>query len=95
MRVALAQINPIVGAFSTNIQKMIQMTREAKRQGAELIVFPEMAICGYPPEDLLLLPSFVAQVTDSLKKMIEAASNITHGCGMCAPKSAWRGKGAL
>jgi NAD+ synthase (glutamine-hydrolysing) len=77
MKIALAQINPIVGSFSYNAEKIITILSQAKKQGAELIIFPELAVTGYPPEDLLLLPSFIKAATDSLKKIMQATANIT------------------
>jgi NAD+ synthase (glutamine-hydrolysing) len=60
VKIALAQINPTVGALRENAAKMVSAARDALRQGAELIVFPELAICGYPPRDLVEKPDFVA-----------------------------------
>ncbi len=59
MRIALAQINPTVGDISGNVRKIIDYTARAKALRAEVVVFPELAICGYPPKDLLLKPQFV------------------------------------
>lgn len=76
MKVALAQINPIVGALEYNCQKIGARIAEVRERGAELIIFPEMAICGYPPEDLLLLPSFIQAIEAALTKVIEATKDI-------------------
>jgi len=73
MRLALAQINPIVGAFDHNRALILQNIALAKQKGASLLIFPEMAICGYPPEDLLLLPTFIARVEAEIQQ-IQAAS---------------------
>lgn len=56
---ALAQFNPIMGDLSGNITKLRQLRREAGAAGVDLVVTPELAICGYPPEDLVLKPAFV------------------------------------
>ena len=61
MKIALAQINPTVGDVSENVQKIIRFLRNAKEQKAGLVVFPEMSITGYPPKDLLLKKSFIAE----------------------------------
>src|SRR5579884_4134516 len=53
MKIALGQINPTVGDFCGNAAKIISYTREAQQRGADLILFPELAICGYPPRDLV------------------------------------------
>jgi len=59
MRIALAQINPTVGDVDGNASSMIELAREAADRGAQVIVFPELAITGYPPEDLVLKRGFV------------------------------------
>ncbi len=61
LRIALAQINPIVGDFAYNSEKILQYIEQAEQEGAHLILFPELALCGYPPEDLLLRPAFIAE----------------------------------
>ena len=61
MKIALGQINPTVGDFSGNAAKIIQFALEARSAGAGLILFPELAVCGYPPRDLVERPSFVAR----------------------------------
>jgi NAD+ synthetase len=59
MRIALAQINPTVGDFSGNAAKMVAFADQARAAGCDLVVFPELATCGYPPGDLLERPDFV------------------------------------
>src|SRR5690349_9567406 len=59
MRIALAQINPTVGDLAGNTRKHLDFIRRAKQQGAQLVVFPELSIPGYPPKDLLLKKQFV------------------------------------
>ncbi len=60
MKIALVQVNPKVGDFERNAQLVLDRAREARAAGADVVVFPEMALCGYPPLDLLSFPSFVA-----------------------------------
>src|SRR5262249_10640653 len=57
--VALCQINPTVGDFEGNCRLILDATVEAERRGAELGIFPELALSGYPPKDLLQRPAFV------------------------------------
>lgn len=76
MRIILAQINPIVGSLAYNIQKICSCIDQAKKQKADLIVFPEMALIGYPPEDLLLLPSFIQAVQKGLQQVIDHSQGI-------------------
>jgi NAD+ synthetase len=59
MKIALAQINTIIGDFEYNLAKILKNIEQASTQGADLIVFPELAICGYPPKDLLLRRQFI------------------------------------
>ncbi len=66
MKLALAQINPIVGNIEGNTQKILSNITQAKNQRANLVIFPELAIVGYPPRDLLLKPSFIEQNLDAL-----------------------------
>ncbi|QIG50083.1 NAD+ synthase [Nordella sp. HKS 07] len=58
--IALAQLNPTVGAVTENLAKARDAVAAARKAGADLILFPELYICGYPPEDLVLRPSFVS-----------------------------------
>lgn len=66
MRIYVAQINPIVGHLDYNTDKIIASIREAKNQKADVVLFPELTICGYPPEDLLLYKKFVHDVGNKL-----------------------------
>ncbi|MBI4181006.1 MAG: NAD+ synthase [Chloroflexi bacterium] len=77
LRVGLAQLNTIVGDFAGNTQKILKSIAEAKSLGVDLLTFPELAICGYPPEDLLFKPQFIEENRRSLDKVIAASSAIT------------------
>src|SRR5215207_9657924 len=66
MKVALAQINTTVGDVWGNVEKAAEALERAVEGGAGLVVFPELAITGYPPEDLLLRPSFIEENLDAL-----------------------------
>ena len=73
----MAQLNMLVGGVDANVERMLQALTEARdRLGAQLIVFPELALTGYPPEDLLLRPEFRAQVARGLARLQQAASGI-------------------
>ena len=74
MKVALAQIDPTVGDFRGNTAKIIDFTRRAQQGGADLVLFPELAICGYPPADLLEKPEFVARCGESLCEIARATA---------------------
>jgi NAD+ synthase (glutamine-hydrolysing) len=72
-RIAMAQMNPTVGDLSGNVRRMTGWLREARKAKADLVVFPELAITGYPPEDLLLKPRFV----DDTRRALD---EVTRGC---------------
>jgi NAD+ synthase (glutamine-hydrolysing) len=77
LRIAIAQINPIVGDLEHNRDKIRSYIEEAKSDFADIVVFPELAVCGYPPEDLLLKPHFVKDNIKALKDILRAANGIT------------------
>ena len=76
IRFGIAQINSTVGDLSGNTRKIIESVDRAKSLGVDLLTFPELAITGYPPEDLLLKPQFIKQNKESLGKIIEHSSGI-------------------
>ena len=77
LRVALAQINPTVGDLEGNTAKIIDYIDRAREAGAALVAFPELALTGYPPEDLLLKPQFIQENLDLLREIAEHTSGIT------------------
>ncbi|MGH2922187.1 MAG: nitrilase-related carbon-nitrogen hydrolase, partial [Gaiellaceae bacterium] len=76
MRLALAQINTTVGDLEGNRAKIVERLEEAKAAGAEIVLFPELAVTGYPPEDLLLRPGFVKEAKRSLEQIARSARGI-------------------
>jgi len=76
MRIALAQINLTVGDLSGNCQKIISYIQKARARGADIIAFPELALTGYPPEDLLLKHQFVRDNIHTLNRVKEASTGI-------------------
>ncbi|RLE11986.1 NAD+ synthase, partial [Candidatus Aerophobetes bacterium] len=74
VRVALSQINPTVGDLKGNAEKILHFVKEAKKVKADIVTFPELSVCGYPPEDLLLKKRFVK---DNLKTLEFIAGNIS------------------
>ncbi len=76
IRVGIAQINPTVGDLRGNTQKIVQAIDQAKLLGVDLLTFPELAITGYPPEDLLLKPQFIRQNRECLNQIVEHTSDI-------------------
>ena len=59
MKIAIAQLNPTIGDIKGNAQAILQSAQIAKEKGADLLLTPELSLCGYPPKDLLLNPSFI------------------------------------
>jgi len=77
LRIGLAQINTTVGDFAGNTQKIVEAVAEARSLGVNLITFPELAICGYPPEDLLFKLQFIEENLRSLDKIVAISSGVT------------------
>src|SRR5213593_3132077 len=77
MRLALAQINTTVGDLDGNRERILRGIDEAKAAGADLVLFPELAVTGYPPEDLLLRPGFIRAAEESLRELARGARGIT------------------
>jgi NAD+ synthase/NAD+ synthase (glutamine-hydrolysing) len=67
MKIALAQFNPTVGDFAGNAARIVEMTAEARRRGADLTVFSELCLCGYPPLDLVERPAFIRENARELR----------------------------
>ena len=86
LRVALAQINLVVGDFNFNADKIKQYLKQAKRMGADVVLFPELAVTGYPPEDLLLKESFLKQCDKNLKKISRYTKGLTAIIGFAEKK---------
>ena len=76
VRIALAQINTTVGDLDGNVERMVRRTAEAAEAGADVVCFPELAVTGYPPEDLVLRPEFVR---DNLAALDELAKRTADG----------------
>ncbi|HEX5053654.1 MAG TPA: NAD+ synthase [Planctomycetota bacterium] len=83
MRIALCQIDTTVGDFAGNVRRIVDFATRAQAQGAQLAVFPELAVCGYPPEDLLLRTGFLRAHAQALRELAAAAPRGLHllvGC---------------
>jgi NAD+ synthase (glutamine-hydrolysing) len=76
IRFGIAQINSTVGDLGGNTKKIVEFIDQAKSLGVDLLTFPELAITGYPPEDLLLKPQFIKQNKESLDKIMDHSSGI-------------------
>jgi NAD+ synthase (glutamine-hydrolysing) len=76
MRIGLAQLNTLVGDLAGNRLKIVQAYRELVSRGAELVVFPELVVCGYPPRDLLFKRRFVPDIAESLAEIAAAVGPV-------------------
>jgi NAD+ synthetase len=94
VKIALAQINPTVGDFSGNLQTMVRFLERAAQQQADLVIFPELAVCGYPPADLLEKPAFLERAQSILQELAARAGEIGVAvlCGYPSPAPRATGK---
>jgi NAD+ synthase (glutamine-hydrolysing) len=76
VKVAFAQINPTVGDLAGNVQKIVDFSRRAHASGARLVLTPELSLCGYPPEDLLLRPAFMQACAQALLDCAKALADL-------------------
>jgi NAD+ synthetase len=81
MRIALCQINPIMGDFDYNIALIKEASAQARKQGCDLAVFPELSLMGYPPKDLLERPAFIVENLERLKRLAAEWEGIAILCG--------------
>jgi NAD+ synthase/NAD+ synthase (glutamine-hydrolysing) len=95
VKIALGQINPTVGDFSGNSRKIIEFASRAKSEGAELIVFPELSVCGYPARDMVERPAFVQRNQETVERIAEATRGISVICGFVTPAKAETGKSVM
>ncbi|HET8944986.1 MAG TPA: nitrilase-related carbon-nitrogen hydrolase, partial [Dehalococcoidia bacterium] len=77
LRVGLAQINTTVGDIEGNVARVLEYVQRARELGADVVSFPELAVTGYPPEDLLLRPAFVEDNIQALGRIVAGCSGIT------------------
>jgi NAD+ synthase (glutamine-hydrolysing) len=95
VKIALGQINPTVGDFSGNAAKIVEYSRRAQSNGAGLILFPELSVCGYPPRDLVERPSFVARNRETVEQIAAETRGIAVICGLVTPAHSETGKSAM
>jgi NAD+ synthase (glutamine-hydrolysing) len=93
MKIALAQINPTVGDYQGNTAKILEFISRAGAENADLVIFPELALVGYPPKDLLLKPNFVNQNLEALDTIARRMpAGITAMVGCIQPNALPRGR---
>jgi NAD+ synthetase len=97
VKIALAQINPTVGDFTANLEKIVFASRRAAAQGTRLTVFSELVICGYPPADFLEKPSFLARCRKAVDELAAATKDLSTAvlAGVALPADPESGKPAV
>jgi NAD+ synthase/NAD+ synthase (glutamine-hydrolysing) len=95
VKIALGQINPTIGDFTGNSKKIIESARQALDLGAQMVLFPELAVCGYPPRDLLEKPAFVERSQQVVNEIARAVPQITVICGFVSPAKVETGKSVM
>jgi NAD+ synthase/NAD+ synthase (glutamine-hydrolysing) len=95
VKIALAQINPTIGDFENNAAKIIEFSRRARNGGAELAVFSELCVCGYPPRDLVEKRSFVEANCQTAQKIAQSTRGIAVIVGLVTPAQAETGKSVM
>ena len=85
MKIAVAQTNPIIGAFDYNLEKISHFIEKAKEKGADLIIFPELTLMGYPPKDLLERDAFINHSLEALENLVRETKGIGVICGCVEP----------
>ena len=88
MKIALGQINPKVGDFTGNAAKIIEFSHRAKSEGAELIIFPELSVCGYPARDMVERAAFVVRNREVIDQIAKATPDIAVICGFVSQADA-------
>jgi len=96
MRIALAQVNTTVGDLNGNVDLIARVARRASEGGAELVVFPELTVTGYPPRDLVEKPSFLERTEQQLQRLALETADLETGivCGYAGRAAASSGKSA-
>ena len=92
MKIAIAQINYLIGDFEGNLKTILSRVTEAKEKGADIVVFGELATCGYPPRDFLEFKDFVEQTQTILEPIKEASKDIAIVIGSPTPNPVPEGK---
>jgi NAD+ synthetase len=97
VKIALAQINPTVGDFTGNLEKVVAVSRRAAAEGARLTVFSELVLCGYPPADFLEKPSFLGRCRRAVDELAAATRDLPTAVlvGVALPAQADSGKPAV
>ncbi len=90
--IAVAQIDTTIGNFDSNVEKILSVSRRADNRGADLVVFPELSVCGYPPRDLLQRPAFIEANQDAVDEISSRIPNLALLVGYAGPNRDVYGK---
>ncbi|HVT74615.1 MAG TPA: NAD+ synthase [Lacunisphaera sp.] len=94
MRIGLAQINTIVGDLAGNSRRIVEAYRALVAQGAEIVLFPELVVCGYPPRDLLFKRRFIGDVADATARLARQIGAVPAVIGYTEPNPSGSGRAA-
>lgn len=95
VKIALAQINPIIGHFEHNVNRIKANILEAEEQGAELVIFPELSVCGYPPQDFLEFSEFIQSCGKAVEDIARFRPQMAVVVGAPMPNPEKKGKNLL
>ena len=95
MKIALGQINPTVGDLDGNAAKIVDFAGRARVAGADLVLFPELSVCGYPLRDLVERPTFVEHCRKTVEQIAADTRGIAVICGLPTPAKAGTGKSVM
>lgn len=95
MKIALGQINTTVGDFTGNVARIADYATRARQSGADLVMFPELSICGYTPRDLVEKPAFLDRNQRSLEEVASQTKGIAVICGFASPATSESGKSVM
>jgi len=95
VKIALGQINPTVGDFTGNADKIVEFAQRAQAAGAAMVLFPELSVCGYPPRDLVERTSFVARNREAIERIAARTRGIAVICGLVTAAEADTGKSVM
>ena len=92
MKIGLAQYDPTIGAFRHNVAQLVRLAGKARDGGCELVIFPELAVCGYPPRDLLEREEFIQDNLQAMDRLMSEVKGIAVLCGCISPNTKRAGK---
>ena len=95
MKILMAQLNPTIGDLIGNTDKVLQTIELGKQKGVDCVLFPEMTLCGYAPQDLVLHENFIQEMEDQLDRVVRASKGIAVVVGLVRRNSTYEEKNLL